>query len=137
MIATIALFLMFGDITGIKGEPNLERRSDLAIDNADHAIDDARAAYQAGDMAKTEAALKEVRESVDLALDSLDNSGKKPRSNSHYKKAEMRVNKMLRRLSGFRDEMSVDDRKPVDEVMARLQEVHDRLLAEIMSKNKR
>jgi hypothetical protein len=32
--------------------------------------------------------------------------------------------------------MSVDDRKPVDDVAARMQEVHDRLLSEIMSKKR-
>lgn len=136
MTTIFALFLAFGDISGIKAEPNLERRSDLAIENANLAIDNARAAYQAGDVAKTEAALKEVRESVDLSLDSLENSGKKPRNNPHFKKAELRISKLLRRLSGFRDEMSADDRKPVDEVAARLQEVHDRLLSEIMSKKR-
>jgi hypothetical protein len=87
-------------------------------------------------MKKTEAALNEVRQSVDLSLDSLENSGKKPRNNSHYKKAELRIGKLLRRLSGFRDEMSADDRKPVEDVAARLQEVHDRLLSEIMSKKR-
>ena len=136
MITILALFLAIGDISGIKSEPNLEHRSDLAIDNADRAIDAARADYQAGDMAKTIDALNEVRDSVNLALESLDSSGKQPRSNSHYKHAEQRVHKMIRRLSTFRDEMSVDDRKPADDVIARLQDVHDRLLTEIMSKKR-
>jgi hypothetical protein len=136
MTTILALFLAFGDVSSIKTEPNLERRSDLAIENANLAIDNARAAYQAGDTKKTEAQLNEVRESVDLSLESLENSGKKPRNNSHYKKAELRIGKLLRRLSGFRDEMSVDDRKPLDDVVTRLQEVHDRLLSEIMSKKR-
>jgi hypothetical protein len=136
MIAILALFLAFGDVASIKTEPNLERRSDLAIENANTAIDNARAAYQAGDTKKTEEQLNEVRESVDLSLESLENSGKKPRNNSHYKKAELKIGKLLRRLAGFRDEMSVDDRKPLDDVVARLQEVHDRLLSEIMSKKR-
>jgi hypothetical protein len=136
MTTILALFLAFADISGAKAEPNLEKRSDLALENANQAIDGARAAYQAGDMKKTEAELKEVQESVDLSLDALENSGKKPRDNSHYKKAEIKLRAMLRRLSGFRDEMSVDDRKPVDDVAARMQEVHDRLLSEIMSKKR-
>ena len=136
MTAVFALFLAFADVSTVKAEPNLERRSDLAIEDANLAIDNARAAYQAGDIKKTDEQLKEVRELVDLSLESLDNSGKKPRNNSHYKRAELKINKMLRRLSGFRDEMSVEDRKPLDEVAARLQEVHDRLLTEIMSKKR-
>jgi hypothetical protein len=136
MTTILALFLAFGDVSSVKTEPNLERRSDLAIENANVAIDNARAAYQAGDMKKTEAALNEVRESVQLSLESLENSGKKPRNNGHYKSAELKISKMLRRLSGLRDEMSADDRKQVEDVAARLQEVHDRLLSEIMSKKR-
>jgi hypothetical protein len=136
MTVIFALFLAFADVSSVKNEPNLERRSDLALENANRAIDDARAAYQAGDMKKTEANLNEVRESVDLSLDSLENSGKKPRNSSHYKKAEIKLRLMLRRLAGFRDEMSLDDRKPIDDVAARLQEVHDRLLSDIMSKKR-
>jgi hypothetical protein len=136
MTTIFALFLAFADISGAKAEPNLEKRSDLALENANQAIDDARAAYKAGDMKKTEAELKEIQESVDLSLDALEKSGKTPRNNSHYKKAEIKLRAMLRRLSGFRDEMSVDDRKPLDDVAARMQEVHDRLLSEIMSKKR-
>jgi len=135
-IAIIAVFFVFADISAVKMEPNLERRSDLAIENANQAIDNARAAYLAGDMKKTESDLNEIRESVEVSLDSLDSSGKKPRNNPHFKRAELRIGKLLRRLSGLRDEMSADDRKPVEEVAARLQEIHDHLLSEIMSKKR-
>jgi hypothetical protein len=131
-----ALLFAFADISGVKTEPNLERRSDLALQNANHAIDEARSAYQAGDLKKADAQLNEVRESVDVSLDALENSGKKPRNSKYYKQAEIRLRQMLRRLAGFRDEMSVDDRKPLDDAATRLQEVHDRLLSEIMSKKR-
>src|SRR5260370_20668044 len=134
MTVIFALFLAFADVSSVKNEPNLERRSDLALENANRAIDDARAAYQAGDMKKTEANLNEARESVDLSLDSLEKSGKRPRNSSHYKKAELKLRQMLRRLAGFRDEMSLDDRKPIDDVAPRLQEVHDPLPSDIITK---
>ena len=131
------MFLAFADLSDVKTEPNLERRSDLALQNANRAIDDARAAYQAGDLSKTDAQLMEVRESVDVTLDALENSGKKPRNSKYYKQAEIKLRQLLRRLSGFRDEMSVDDRKPLEDAVTRVQEVHDRVLAAIMSKKKR
>ena len=137
MTFLIALLLAFADISGVKTETNLEKRSDLALQNANRAIDEARSAYQGGDLKKTDARLNEVRESVDVSLDALESSGKKPRNSKYYKQAEIRLRQMLRRLAGFRDEMSVEDRKPLDDAATRLQEVHDRLLSEIMSKKKR
>ena len=136
MTFLLALFLAFGDITAVKAEPNLEKRSDLALEDANRAIDAARAAYQAGDVNKAIANLNEVREAADVSLESLENSGKQPRRSKYFKNAEIKLRQMMRRLAGFRDEMSVEDRKPLEDAEARLQEVHDRLLAEIMSKKR-
>ena len=79
-------------------------------------------------------ALEEVRESVNLSADSLDETHKHARNNKYYKRAELKLRALLRRLSSFRDQVGVDDRKEIDSVHQRLQEVHDKLLAEIMSK---
>jgi hypothetical protein len=128
--------MAFADIASVKSESNLEKRSDLALENANRALDEARTAYEAGNVQKTDVELQEVRESVDLSFDSLENSGQQPRKSKYYKRAEIALRKMLRRLSGFRDEMSVDDRKPLDDVANRVQEVHDRLLSEIMTKKR-
>lgn len=128
------LLLGLADIAGLKTEPNLGKRSDLALEDANRAIDEARAAYQAGDAKKTDADLLEVREAVDVCLESLENSGQRPRTSKYYKNAEIKLRLLLRRLNNFRDEMSVDDRKPAEDDVSRLQEVHDRLLNEIMSK---
>lgn len=136
MTILLALFLAVSSLSDVKTEPNPEKRSELALQNANRAIDDARAAYDAGDMPKTDAQLNEVRESVNVSLEALESSGKKPRNSKYYKHAEIRLREMLRRLSGFRDEMSVEDRKPLDDAAARLQEVHDRLLSAIMSKKR-
>lgn len=137
MTLFLTLFLALVDLSSVRSQPNAEKRSELALDNANHAIDEARAAYQSGDMAKTGAELNEVRESVDVTLDALESSGKQPRKSKYFKQAEIKLRQMLRRLSGFRDEMSVEDRKPLDDAATRVQEVHDRLLSEIMSKKKR
>ena len=130
------MFLAFADLSSLKTEPNPEKRSDLALENANRAIDEARTAYQAGDIRKADAEMNEVRESVDVSFDALESSGKQPRKSKYYKQAEIKLRQMLRRLAGFRDEMSVEDRKPVDDAATRLQEVHDRLLVEIMSKKR-
>jgi hypothetical protein len=125
------------DLASIKTEPNLEKRSDLALDNAGSALDQARAAYTNGDVAKTEAALSEVGESVDLAYHSLEETGKDARRNPRpFKRAELKTRELLRRLEGIRELVSFEDRSVVDKVRDRVAEVHDNLLKGIMSKKK-
>lgn len=136
MTFLLVLFLAFADVTAVKTEPNLEKRSDLALEEANRAIDAARAAYQAGDIKNAVANLNEVAESVQVSFDSLEKSGKEPRRSKYFKNAEIKLRQMIRRLSGFRDEMSVEDRKPLEDAEVRLQEIHDRLLSEIMSKKR-
>lgn len=131
----LLVFLMFApDIAALKSEPDLEKRSELALANADHQVDAARDAYQGGDLKKMEVALEEIRDSVNLSAESLEQAHKKARNNKYYKRAELKVRALLRRLSGLRDEVSVEDRTQIEAVRQRLQEVHDQLLAQIMSK---
>jgi hypothetical protein len=117
----------------VLAEPNLERRSKLALDNADEAYQAARSAYGAGNTAAVNAALHEVQESVEVAYASLEATGKDPRkSPKWFKKAEMETRDLLRRLDSFRDSMSFDDRSSVDPVKAKIQQVHDDLLMGLM-----
>ena len=129
------LWMMFAfDITGVKAEADLEKRSDRALANADRQVDVAREAYRAGELKKMEAALDELRDSANLSLESLEQAHKKARNNKYYKRAELKIRALLRRLSGLRDEVGLDDRKQVEAVRDRLQEVHEQVLAAIMSK---
>ncbi|HLJ45833.1 MAG TPA: hypothetical protein VKU01_07495 [Bryobacteraceae bacterium] len=136
MTIALMLFLAFADINSVKVEANPERRSELALENANRAIDESRGAYQAGDVKTADADLDEVKQSVELACDSLEQSGKQPRKSKYYKQAEIRIRAMLRRLASLRDEMGIDDRATVESATARLQELHDKLLTEIMSKKR-
>jgi hypothetical protein len=114
------------DLNSVKQEPNLERRSDLALDHANEALDSARDAFQANDSAKMQAALDEVTE-----------SGKDARRNpKFFKRAELKTRELTRRLDGFRIAVDVDSRAAVDRVRERVNEVHDNLLKSIMSKKK-
>ncbi|PYT15665.1 MAG: hypothetical protein DMG59_12990 [Acidobacteria bacterium] len=132
----LILFLAL-DLSSIKTDPNLERRSDRALDNANSALDAARDAYTAGDAAKTQAELDEVGESVDLAYQSLVETGKDARRSSKFKHAELKTRELMRRLDGLRQTFNFDDRGLVDKVRDRVAQVHDDLLKRIMSKKKR
>src|SRR5689334_20331823 len=94
------------DLAPVRSEPNLERRSERALDNAEIALAAVHEAYAATDLDKTQAALDEARESVDLAYQSLKDSGKEPRNNKFFKRAEMRTRELLRRLENIRQGFS-------------------------------
>lgn len=73
-----------------RAEPNLEKRSKLALDNAVVALKAAREAYRSGDTAGANAKAEEIEESVDLAYTSLTQTGKNPRKSPRwFKHAEM------------------------------------------------
>ncbi len=138
LLWTLAIGLICGsplcaDLKRAQAEPNLEKRSQLAMDNALAAYQAARAAYDKGDNTQTAAAIGEILESVDLADASLKQTGKDPRRSSKYfKKAEMETRDLLRKLQSFQDMMGFEDRPMVDKVKARVLQVHDDLLMGIM-----
>jgi len=132
----ILILLAFADMAALKLEPDLNRRSELALINADEKMDAARQAYQAGDQSAQDAAIKEVAESVTLSYQSLEQTHGAPRKSRYYKRAELKVSALMRRLSGFRDEVSFDFRPNVDAVLKQLSDIHDELLGDIMSRKK-
>ena len=125
------------DLNAVKSEPNLEKRSERALENANAAMDAARAAYDHGDVDKAGQALDELKESVDVCYKSLADSGKSPRGNMHFKHAEQATHAVLRRLESFRDVVSAAERDMVDSVRSHVSDVHDDLLDGIMSNGRK
>ena len=140
LLPTLALAVLlvaarpaWGALDEARAEPNLEKRSALAMDNAVAALREARMAYNAGDLARTSAKAKEIEESVDLAYASLEKTGKDPRRSPRwFKHAEIRSNELLRSLATFEHDMSFDDRAILEKTKERVQQVHDSLLAGLM-----
>ena len=121
------------DLQQAKAEPNLEKRSKLALDNAAQALKAAREAYAKGDIAQVKELAAEIGESVQLADTSLRETGKNPRkSPKWFKRAEIATRDLLRRLDAFQQEMSFADRAFLDPVKAKVQKVHDKLLLGVM-----
>jgi len=89
--ALLAAVPAWASLDAAKAEPNLEKRSSLALDNASRALKSAQDAYLAqNDMKQVAAALEEVSASVQLAYDSLEQTHKVPsRSPKYFKKAEI------------------------------------------------
>ncbi len=128
-----------GDLASVRAEPNLEKRSAKALDNARDALETAHKAYNdQGDLTRTNAALNEIGDSVELAYESLVATGKNPRKRPKYfKRAEIKTRELMRRLDDFRAQMGAEERDVIDQVRHRLQKVHDSLLEGIMGRGKR
>jgi predicted lipoprotein len=90
---------LHADLKAALAEHDLGRRSKLALDNAGSALKAAREAYQKEDNAALAAAVQELQESVDLAWDSLESTGKNPRKSPRwFKQAEIETRSLLKKL---------------------------------------
>jgi hypothetical protein len=121
------------DLKAALAEPNLGKRSKLALDNAAMALKAAREAYGNGDNQAVAAAAGEIQQSVDLAYDSLMKTGKNPRNSPRwFKPAEIATRDLSKKLDSFQRDMDYTDRPLLDQVKARVQQVHDELLLGLM-----
>jgi len=136
MLLLLTLMLAL-DLAGIKAEPRLEKRSQLALEFADSALDSARDLYKKGEVDACRTALGEIETAVQLSYDSLLATGKDPRRNSKpFKDAEKSTRQILRRLDGLSDLMSAVDRGAVEPVQHTVSDIHDKLIIGIMGKKK-
>ena len=123
------------DLAAVKHEPNLERRSEMALDNAASAVTACGDAYKTGDLDKTKAEATEIEESVTVAFDALHETGKDARrSPKYFKHAELSTRQLLRRIEGLIESMSSSDRPLLLIVRDRIADMHDELLGDMMKK---
>jgi DNA repair ATPase RecN len=126
------------DLGPVRAEPNLEKRSQLALANAEAVYKTARTAYDNGENEQTQAAVNEILESVELAHTSLVQTGKDPRrSPKWFKKAELQTRDLVRKIESFQEQMSFNDRPMLDKLKARTQQIHDELLLGLMEGKKK
>ena len=125
--------LLPADLKIALNEKDLGKRSKLALDNAAVALKEAREAYQKGDDKALAAAALEIEESVSLAWDSLESTGKNPRKSPRwFKQAEIETRNLLKKLETLQHDFGFEDRPMLDKAKARLQKVHDDLLTGLM-----
>jgi hypothetical protein len=126
------------DLAAIRQEPNAEHRSQKALENASSALDQVRDSYQSSDLDHTRSAVTEVSQSVDLAWESLDGSGKDARrSPKFFKQAELMTRQLLRRIDALRTSMSFEDRPLIERLRERVNAVHEDLIQSIMGPGKK
>lgn len=119
----------------VREEQNLEKRSQLALVHADREIDAARKAYDEGNLGGFRSHVDIVADAAELSYQSLQDTGKRARrSPKWFKRAEKDMRMLLRRLTSLEDHVFLDDRPQVASVRKRVQDVHDQVLHDIMSK---
>ena len=138
LLASVALpTSLSADLKKAMAENNLEKRSRLALQNAEQALKAARKAYESGDLKQTQAKAEEILASVELAEESLRQTGKDPRRKpKHFKHAEKETRELLREIESLENYMSYTDRPVMQKLKERTHEIHDDLLAGIMGEKR-
>jgi hypothetical protein len=112
-----------------KGAAQLEKRSREALKSAHTALAAAREKYRAGDEEGVRTNALRVEQSIDVAYRSLANTGKNPREEpKHFKRAEIQIHDLCRRVEFLQLEMALDDRGELEKLKNRLRQVQDSLL---------
>ncbi|MBI3207887.1 MAG: hypothetical protein HYZ37_03180 [Candidatus Solibacter usitatus] len=125
------------DLASVRAEPNLEKRYWMALEFSALRVTSARKDYEEGRIKDFTSGLGLAAEAVALCDASLRSTGKNPsKSPRHFKRAELKMREILRRLRTLEDEVSIDERGIVAKIRMRIQEIHDELLLDIMGRRK-
>jgi hypothetical protein len=114
----------------LKSQHDPAKRSEMALGFADELFDNARSSYGKGQISKGDADLESMTKVLNACLDSLA-AANKSRS---YKKAEIKVAYLQRRLSDLVNDMSIQERGWAEFTGRKLDEIHDKLLNGVMRK---
>ena len=128
----IFLPISFGQnlVTELKAEHDPAKRIEKALDLAGEAFDHARASYGSGDVHKGDEQLDYMTAALNECVNSLDVAHKA----RYYKKAELKIAFLQRRMEGLVEDISVNDRGWADYTDRKLEEIHEKVLNGVMRK---
>ena len=134
-LLSFALCVGAADLDAVKKEPDLEKRSDRALDVAGEVLKQARALPgEGGSIADLEKDMDTLVEAVELSLKSLRDTGKKPNKLTRfYKRGELRTREMQKQLENLIQALGFENRPPAEKAQARLNVLHDEFLFGVMS----
>lgn len=125
------------DLAKVRAETRPVQRARMALENANAQLDSASKSYKAGGSAAARAALDEVLASVELAKQSLDQTGRNPRNSPDYKNLELKTRALLKKLGDLVESRSFQEREELKPMLDRLQKIHDDTLMAIMEGQKK
>jgi hypothetical protein len=114
----------------LKTQHDPAKRSEMALMFATELFDNAKDSYSNGQISKGDADLDNMTKVLNACVDSLA-AANKSRS---YKKAEMKVAHLQRRLSDLVNDMGIQERGWAEYTSRKLDEIHDKLLNGVMRK---
>lgn len=114
----------------LKSERDPGRRAEMALTAADTAFDSARDFYAKGEVHKGDAQLEEMTNALNECLSSLQEAHKA----KSYKRAELKVAELQRRMKSLLDEIELQQRGWAEYTDRKLDEIHDKLLDGVMRK---
>jgi hypothetical protein len=109
---------------------NPGKRSELAIELASKALEQARDDYEAGKMERADAQLDLVEA---LAKECLA-SARESRKEKYWKRAELKTAALSRQIRSLIDELSYNQRERAQLLAKEVESIHDKLLAGVMAK---
>ncbi len=122
-------------LASIEAEPNLERRSRLALEFAHSQVRPVVDAYLEGESDRARGLMKEIASAVKLSWASLEATGKHARRNpKHFKYAEIQTRKLFAKLKEAQRELDYDEQRELDDLIAGVETVNSKLLLAIMSR---
>jgi len=121
----------------VRKETNLTRRAQRALEYAEREMARGqKIVREFGSKTELEAALAQVAEGAELALQSLRETGRPPRRLSRdYKRGELKTRDLLRKLEDLEKALSLDDRPVVEAIRTKVTRVHEDFLAGVMGQS--
>ncbi len=114
-----------------------ERRSKEAVRYAQRTLDRAVRAYRGGDAETGRAELGRVADAVDLAVASLESTGRHPRKHPRpFKNAEIQTRNLIRQMQQAQRQAHFEDFEDYDAPIERVSKANRKLLLGIMSSKK-
>lgn len=114
----------------LRAEHDPARRSELALNFADTAFDNAHDFYTKGEVDKGDAQLEDMTTALNECVISLAVA----RKAKFYKRAELKVAYLQRRMQSLLDNIELPRRGWAEQTQRKLEEIHDRLLEGVMRK---
>lgn len=122
-----------GSLAEIEAIADRETRSRRALAFAWDQLDIVSKAYRDNDLAVGRQALEDIGEAVDLAVSSLEATGKYARRHPrHFKHAEIRTRKLLVQLQQLQRKLYLGDQADFEGLIERIESANARLLRGLM-----
>lgn len=130
LVACVPLLRAQSFLTELKAEHNPAKRSEMALTFADTAFENAHSFYDKGEIDKGDAQLEAMTNALNECVDSLAVAHKA----RFYKKAELNVAGLQRRMQGLLDDIDLQQRGWAEFTQRKLDAIHDKLLDGVMRK---